>query len=315
MTEFCTLWGLFEYVVIHSGLANSPVCFQRFITSILSEFLGVFFVYIDDILIFSKNGASHTRHLEVLSSLLAHGLTAWAEKCSFYQTKVSFLGFVVSSSGLQMDPSKLDTITAWPYPQNLNQLNRFLGFPNFHCRFIFNFSSIAAPLNAQTHNKSDVISGFSNPASVAAFHSLICASLSAPVLSQFDFDKPHVLQVNCPGFTLLAMLSQSNDEGLLHPVYFLSRKLTLAKRARPIYDQELGVILAAFKEWREWLVGTPTPVSFFSDHTNLRYFMTSQCLTPGQAQWASYLGLFIFRYFTLPAELILLTVLLGDLTF
>lgn len=127
-------WGLFEYVVMPFGLANSPACFQRFITSVLSEFLGVFcFVYIDDILIFSKDESSHTQHLElVLSRLLAHGLTASAEKCSFYQTEVSFLGFIVSHSGLCMDPAKLDTITSWPYPQNLKQLNRFLGFSNFY---------------------------------------------------------------------------------------------------------------------------------------------------------------------------------------
>lgn len=115
------------------GLANSPACFQRFITSVLSEFLGVFFfVYIDDILIFSQDEVSHTRHLEqVLSHLQAHGLTASAEKCSFYQTKVSFLGFIVSPSGLRMDPAKLDTITTWPYPENLKELNQFLGFSNF----------------------------------------------------------------------------------------------------------------------------------------------------------------------------------------
>lgn len=153
---------------------------------------------------------------------MAHGLTASAEKCSFYQTKVSFVGFIVSSSGLCMDPSKLDTITAWPYPQNLKQLNSFLGFSNFNRRFIFNFSSIAAPLHALTQDKADVVSGLSDPASVAAFHALIKDFSSAPVLLHFDFDKLRILQVDCSGFAMLAILSQPNGDGLLHPVSFLS---------------------------------------------------------------------------------------------
>lgn len=143
----------------------------------------------------------------------------------------------------------------------------------------------------------------SSPTSVAAFQSLLTAFSSAPVLSHFDFNKPRVLQVDCLGFAMSAILSQPDDDGLLHPVSFLSRKLTLAERAQPIYDQELGVILAAFEEWRAWLVGTVTPVAVFSDHANLRYFMTSQRLTPRQARWASYLSSFHFQILHTPGKL------------
>lgn len=68
MTAFCTPWGLFEYVVMPFGLANAPACFQRFISSVLSEYLGVFcFVYIDDVLIFSKDVSAHTRNQRMFS--------------------------------------------------------------------------------------------------------------------------------------------------------------------------------------------------------------------------------------------------------
>lgn len=121
-----------------------------------------------------------------------------------------------------MDPSKLETITSWPYPQNLKQLNRFLGFSNFYRRFVLNFSTLAAPLHAITHSNVDVVAGLSSPRCVSSFQSLIQAFSSAPVLSHFDFCKPRVLQVDCSGFALSAILSQPDASGILHPVSFLS---------------------------------------------------------------------------------------------
>lgn len=143
------------------GLANAPACFQRFIQSILSEYLDVFcYVYIDDILIFSKTQDEHTDHVsKVLSKLQDHGLFASAEKCSFYQQEVTFLGFIVSTTGLRMDPAKLDTIAKWPYPPNIRELYCFLGFTNFYRRFIDHFSDLAAPLTALTRDRVDVKQG------------------------------------------------------------------------------------------------------------------------------------------------------------
>lgn len=133
-TAFKTPWGLYEYLVMPFGLANAPACFQRLIQSILSEYLDVFcYVYIDDILIFSKTRQEHTDHVtKTLSKLQDHGLFPSAEKCCFYQQEVTFLGFIVSTTGLRMDPAKLDTIAKWPYPQNIRKLYRFLGFTNFY---------------------------------------------------------------------------------------------------------------------------------------------------------------------------------------
>jgi hypothetical protein len=93
-TAFCTPWGLYEYLVMPFGLANAPVCFQQFIQFVLCEMLNIFcFVYIDDILIFSKTCAEHTAHVsQVLEKLQEHSLFASPKKCSFYADKVTFLG-------------------------------------------------------------------------------------------------------------------------------------------------------------------------------------------------------------------------------
>lgn len=139
-----------EYLVRPFGLANSPACFQRFIQWVLREYLDVFcFVYLDDVFIFSKTNEDHLIHIEkVFAALSEHKLTASAQKCAFFQTSVVFLGFVISISGILMDPSKLSTIADWPYPKNLNDLQRFLGFSNFYRRFIPSFSRVARSLTA-----------------------------------------------------------------------------------------------------------------------------------------------------------------------
>lgn len=81
-----------------------------------------------------------------------------------------------------------------------------------------------------------------------------------------------------------------------------SWKLNPAEQKWQVHNQELGVIVAAFAEWQYWLVGTNSPVAGFSDHTNLRYFMTSQKLTPRKFQWASYLSLFYFNILHAPGK-------------
>lgn len=91
------------------------------------------FVYLDDTLIFSKTDEEHLEHIaKIFSALSEHKLTVSAEKCSFFQTSVVFLGFVISTQGISMDPSKLSTISNWPYPKDLSDLQRFLGFSNFY---------------------------------------------------------------------------------------------------------------------------------------------------------------------------------------
>lgn len=151
-TAFRTPWGLYEYLVMPFGLATAPACFQRFITSILSEYLGFFcFVYIDDILIFSESVEEHEEHLRlVLTKLREHGLYASVNKCLFNQDSVPFLGFIISSKGMTMDPDKLATIRDWPMHKNIRKLRRFLGFANFYRRFIHQVSDITAPLTSLT---------------------------------------------------------------------------------------------------------------------------------------------------------------------
>ncbi|MBW0544176.1 hypothetical protein O181_083891 [Austropuccinia psidii MF-1] len=266
LTTFCTPWGLFEYLVMPFGLANAPSAFKRFIQHVLREYLDVFcFVYLDDILIFSKTRYNHEQHLaKVLQKLKDNNLQASFEKCEFFKDTVIFLGLEISTKGISIDPLKLNTITTWPYPVDLKTLRQFLGFCNFHRRFINNYLSIAKPLTDLTKN------GVDNPGGLLS-------------------------NVDASSFAFSAILSQPNDQNLLQPVCFFSRKLTPAETSWQVHNLELGAVVEAFQQWRSWLVGTSTPVTVFSDHHNLKYFMQHQTLSPRQARWASLLSNFNFK--------------------
>jgi transposase InsO family protein len=299
LTAFRTPWGLFEYMVMPFGLANAPATFQRFIQHVLREFIDVCcFVYIDDILIFSKTEEEHFTHLSsILAKLREFSLKASLKKCQFFQTEVQFLGFIISSQGLRMDPAKLDTIVQWPLPETLRGLRRFLGFCNFYRRFIPNFSTVAGPLTNLTKEAEFRPSRLKEIVATNAFSTLKSSFLSAPLLSHFSFDSDRIVHVDSSGFAIAGVLSQPDSTGRLRPVSFFSRKLTDQERVWPIFDLELYAVISAFEEWRAWLAGTKNPVLVYSDHANLKHFMTAKVLSPKQARWAAFLDSFNFKLF------------------
>ena len=137
------------------GLTNAPAVFQALVNDLLRDMIDKFvFVYIDDILIFSRNLVEHVTHVRsVLRRLLDNSLFVKAEKCEFHAPSVTFLGYIIAKDSLQMDPAKVSAVTSWATPETRKQLQRFLGFANFYRCFIRGFSSIASPLSALTSPK------------------------------------------------------------------------------------------------------------------------------------------------------------------
>ncbi len=154
-TAFNTHLGHFEYLVMPFGLTNTPAVFQALVNDVPRDMLNRFvFVYLDDILIFSKSHEDHVKHVRlVLQRLLENKLFVRAEKCEFHVSTVSFLGYVVERGQLKPDPEKVKAVAEWPVPATRKQLQRFLGFANFYRRFICDYSRTAAPLTQLTSVK------------------------------------------------------------------------------------------------------------------------------------------------------------------
>jgi len=151
-TGFCTCYGSYKWLVMPFGLTNAPAAFQRFVNTIFADMLDVCVVmYLDDILIYSEDMESHQQHVrEVLRRLRLHGLFAKPEKCEFHSDSVEYLGYRLSPDGLTMSPDKIQTISDWPEPQEVKDIQSFLGFANFYHWFIFNYSDIVVPLTRLT---------------------------------------------------------------------------------------------------------------------------------------------------------------------
>ncbi|QRW21043.1 Transposon Tf2-1 polyprotein [Rhizoctonia solani] len=298
-TAFCTNLGLFEYLVMPFGLTNAPATFQALIQDVLRDLLDITcVVYLDDILIFSCSKSEHIDHVRaVLKRLQAHGLFANAKKCEFHRTKVEYLGYLITVNGISMHPSKLESISSWPVPRSVKDIQSFLGFTNFYRRFIAHYALICKPLNNLTHK--DVPLGPQGSLTLTdnalrSFNDLKEAFQSRPVLRHFNPVLPSTLLTDASDFAILGIHCQPDGSGALHPVAFFLRKLTPAKINYKIYDKEMLAIVESLRHMRPWLLGTLTPVSIVTDHRNLEYFMSTRVLNRQQARWSLFLADFNF---------------------
>src|SRR3954469_13405225 len=146
-TAFTTRYGLYEYTVMSFGLTNAPAYFMNMMNKVFMEFLDKFVVvFIDDILIYSKNEQEHDAHLRlVLEKLREHQLYVKFIKCEFWLKEVGFLGHVVSGEGIAVDPSKVEAAKEWIAPTSVTEIRSFLGLAGYYQRFTERFSKIDKP--------------------------------------------------------------------------------------------------------------------------------------------------------------------------
>jgi hypothetical protein len=147
-TVFSTRYGLYEYLVMSFGLTNAPAYFMYLMNSVFMPKLDKFVVvFIDDILIYSKNLEDHARHLHfVLQRLRDHHRYAKFSKCEFWLDTVKFLGHTISKDGISVDPSKVQEVMDLKPRTSTHQIRSFLGLAGYYHRFIHNFSRIAKPM-------------------------------------------------------------------------------------------------------------------------------------------------------------------------
>jgi len=193
-TAFSTRYGLYEYLVMSFGLTNAPAHFMYLMNSVFMPELDKFVVvFIDDILIFSKNEEEHAEHLRiVLQRLREHKLYAKFSKCEFWLKKVRFLGHVISEDGISVDPSKIQDVLDWKTPETVPEIRSFLGLAGYYRRFVPDFSKIARPM---TELLKKGVKFVWDDKYDQAFQTLRKLLTSAPVLAQPDSLDPSMFIV------------------------------------------------------------------------------------------------------------------------
>jgi len=255
---------------------------------------GIVVVYLDDILIFTRMEEEHERAVQrVLEVLAEHKLFLCPEKCEFHQKEIEYLGLVISENKIVMDPVKVAKVHDWPTLENQTDMQAFIGFVNFYCRFIRDFSTIARPLFDLTC--SDQAWNW-DAKEQEAFEDLKMAVTTALVLVSPQDSEPFCIEADSSDFTSRAVLSQRLPrEEKWHSVAFYSKFLSPVGWNYKIHDKEMLAIIRALEEWRHFLEGAQYPVEIWTDHKNLEYFMTAKKLNHRQARWSLYLVRFDFK--------------------
>jgi len=166
---------------------------------------GVVVVYLDDILIFTETLEEHQRVTQrVMELLRKHNLFLKPKKCKFEKTEVEYLRVIISQNSVKMDPVKVAGVTEWPTPSNRKEVQSFLGFTNFYCRFIQGFSHLARPLFNLTWKDTEWRWG---TADQSAFNSLKEWITTAPILALPDNSQPFRIEADSSDFATGAVLS------------------------------------------------------------------------------------------------------------
>ncbi|GJX57766.1 putative reverse transcriptase domain-containing protein [Tanacetum coccineum] len=154
-TAFRTRYGHYEFQVMPFGLTNAPAVFMDLMNRVCKPYLDKFvIVFIDDILIYSKDEKEHEEHLRLILELLKkEELYAKFSKCEFWIPKVQFLGHVIDCQGIHVDPAKIESIKDWASPKTPTEIRQFLGLAGYYRRFIEGFSKIAKPMTKLTQKK------------------------------------------------------------------------------------------------------------------------------------------------------------------
>src|SRR5205807_7263902 len=233
-----------------------------------------------------------------LKALQEAELEVKPQKCEFHVNQVEYLGFIITTNGIRMDNAKVETIIAWPIPDRVRDVRAFLGFGNFYRRFIRAFSRLAQPLTALTKKGQPFVW---TSECQSAFDKMKTAFTTAPVLTHFDFEKDVVIETDASDFVSAGIMSQRDDEGILHPVAYYSKKHSPAECNYDIYDKELMAVVRAFEEWRCYLIGKK--VTILTYHQNLKHFTTKRLLNRRQARWSEFLTQFNYHIEYQPEKL------------
>ena len=223
------------------GLTNAPAAFMDLMNRVFCPYLDQFVVvFIDDILVYSKDAQEHENHLRiVLQTLRENQLFAKLSKCEFWLKEVSFLGHIVSAECIRVDPMKIEAIVNWKPPQNVTEVRSFLGLAGYYQRFVQGFSVIASSLTRLLRKG---VKFEWDDKCQSNFKRLKEILVEAPVLIQPTLGKDYTMYSDDSRIGLGCVLMQDGKV-----VAYASRQLEPHEQNYPTHDLELAAVVFALK--------------------------------------------------------------------
>ena len=289
-TAFCTKYGLYHFNVMPFGLCNAPGTFERLMETVLKGMQWERAVlYLDDIIIFSKDIQEHMERLEeIFQRLKAANLTLKPAKCHFFQQEVEFLGHIVSKEGVRTDPKKIEAIRTWTIPRRIRDVRAFLGLTGYYRRFIAGYGKLAKPLHELTEKGIPFVW---TQAREEAFQKLKTALTQAPILGypSQDPEDRFVLDTDASNCHIGGVLSQM-QEGEERVIAYGSKVLSKAERNYCVTRRELLAVVQFTMQFKHYLLGRKFTVR--TDHGALSWLFQFKHPEGQLARWLELLSQF-----------------------
>ncbi len=293
-TIFIIALEAYKSKILSFKLTNDLISFQQYMNNVLWNFLNDFCqAYLNDILIYSKTQKKHKQHVKmILDHLWDTDLQIDIWKCKFNVEETVFLKVIVSEQDLCMNFIKVKAIVNWATSINLKEIQDFVDFINFYQRFIKNFLKLVKSFIQLTWKDTSFVW---NEVCVKVFDNLKKQISSTSVLHHFDVKHQAILKIDAFNYVKDDILSQYNDENVLHSIVFYSKSMISAECNYHIYDKKLLAIIQCFEHWWLELKDTELFIQMFTDHQVLKIFMKNKQLTRRQANYLNILLKFNFQ--------------------
>ena len=288
-TAFSTRTGQYCFNRMPFGIAAAPATFQKLMTMVLGKLIWKeAVVYLDDILIFSKNKEEHMLRIEnVLTRIKEAGLKVNPEKCLFMKEEIKFLGHIINSNGIQTDKDKLEAIEKFERPKCIKNLRSFLGICNYYRKFIKDYAKFSRRLEAMCGNNKEKL--IWSDECEEAFKKLKESLSVTPVLIYPDFSKEFILDTDASFDTIGAVLSQKDDKGNERVVAYGSHTMNKHEIGYCITRKELLAIYFFTQHFKHYLYGKKFTLR--TDHKAITFMITTKKPITAQFQtWINFLS-------------------------